>query len=124
MKKWEVWIVRALLASGIILAISSWSMFFSRLNAQELRYLHYKYNNNVVITLSNAECMIPEYKNLYPWAAIATRIDGERMLACFTGEGQKVIIQWYKGDKSIFPADSFVTDPEEDKKYLKKGPSS
>ena len=123
MKKWEAWIVRALLASGIILAITSWSMFFSKLNAKELKYLHYRYNENVVITLSNVDCMIPEIKDLYPWAAIATRVDGNRLIACYKGEGENVVIQWYKGDTSTFPANVFLVDPNKDKTYKKEDPT-
>jgi hypothetical protein len=124
MKKWEVWIVRALLASGIILCLLSWSMFFSRLNAKELKYLHYRYNDNVVITLSNVDCMIPEIKDEYPWAAIATRVDGNRLIACYKGEGENVVIQWYKGDKSVFPGNVFLVDPNQDKTYKKVIPNT
>jgi len=89
--------------------------------AEELfRYLHYKYNQNVIITISNVPCPLPELKDLYPYAAIATRIDGERLLACYTHKADNVVIQWYQGDQSIFPANVFITSPELDKSYKQK----
>jgi hypothetical protein len=96
MKKWEVWIVRALLVSGIVLASLSWFAFISKLDAKELKYLHYRFNDNVVITLSNVDCMIPE----------------------------NIVIQWYKGDTSTFPANVFLVDPNQDKTYKKVEPNT
>jgi len=68
--------------------------------------------------------MIPEIKDLYPWAALATRVDGNTLIACYKGEGDMIEIQWYKGDKSVFPANVFLVDPNQDKSYKKVIPNS
>jgi hypothetical protein len=88
--------------------------------AKAYKYLHYKYNQNVVITLSNINCPLPELKDLYPLTAVATRIDGDRLLACYTHDGEDVVIQWYKGDKSRFPANVFLSNPKIDDTYKKE----
>ena len=54
--------------------------------AEPYKYLHYKYNDNVVVTLSNIVCVLPEYKNLYPLTAMATKINGDRLLACYASK--------------------------------------
>ena len=85
--------------------------------AEAFKYLHYRFNPNVVITISNIPCPLPELKDLYPLTAVATRVDGERLLACYTHEGDEIVIQWYKGDKSRFPANVFLTNPKIDNTY-------
>ena len=76
--------------------------------AEPYKYLYYKYNDNVVVTLSNIVCVLPEYKNLYPLTAMATKINGDRLLACYAYEGDDVVIQWFKGDTIRFPANVFL----------------
>jgi len=80
--------------------------------AEPYKYLHYKYNENVVITISNIVCVLPEYKNSYPLAAMASRINGDRLLACYAYEGDDVVIQWFKGDTIRFPANVFFANPK------------
>ena len=80
--------------------------------AEPYKYLHYKYNENVVVTISNIVCVLPEYKNLYPLTAMATRINGDRLLACYAYEGDDVVIQWFKGDTIRFPANVFFANPK------------
>ena len=80
--------------------------------AEPYKYLYYKTNENVVITISNIVCVLPEYKNLYPLTAMATRINGDRLLACYAYEGDDVVIQWFKGDTIRFPANVFFTNPK------------
>ena len=87
--------------------------------AEAYKYLHYRYNQNVIITISNIDCVLPELKSLYPLTAVATRIDGNRLLACYTHEGEDVVIQWYKGDTSRFPANVFLSNPKIDDTYKK-----
>ena len=80
--------------------------------AEPYKYLYYKTNENVVITISNIVCVLPEYKNLYPLTAMATRINGDRLLACYALEGDDVVIQWFKGDTIRFPANVFFANPK------------
>ncbi len=87
--------------------------------AEPYKYLHYKDNDNVVVTISNIDCVLPEHKNLYPLTVVATRIDGERLLGCYAHEGDDIVIQWFKGDKSKFPANVFLTNPKLDNTYKK-----
>ena len=78
--------------------------------AEPYKYLHYKYNQNVVITLSNIDCHL---------TVVATRIDGDRLLGCYAHEGDDVVIKWFKGDTSRFPANVFLTNPKLDNTYKK-----
>ena len=76
------------------------------------KFLHYKFNPRVVLTISNIDCLIPDVKNLFPYAAIATRDDGQRLLGCYKNEGDDIIIQWYHGDQTKIPANAFLLDPK------------
>ncbi len=87
--------------------------------AEPYKYLHYKYNDNVVVTISNIDCVLPEHKNIYNLTVVATRIDGERLLGCYAHEGDDIVVQWFKGDKSKFPANVFLTNPKLDNTYKK-----
>ncbi len=87
--------------------------------AEPYKYLHYKDNDNVVVTISNIDCVLPEHKNIYNLTVVATRIDGERLLGCYAHEGDDIVVQWFKGDKSKFPANVFLTNPKLDNTYKK-----
>lgn len=79
----------------------------------EVKYLHYKFNHNVVITISNVECPIPKIKDQYDWAVIARSVDGESLIGCYKKENEDNIkIQWYKGDVTILPANVFLQKPD------------
>jgi hypothetical protein len=81
--------------------------------AADVKYLHYKFNHNVIITISNVECPIPKIKDQYDWAVVATRIDGEKLIGCYKKENEDNIrIQWYKGDVTVLPANAFLVNPE------------
>jgi hypothetical protein len=72
------------------------------------KYLHYKFNDNVVITISNVACPIPELKKDYDLAVIATRKDGQHLFGCYTHKGDDIIIQWAGGDQTKLPANVFL----------------
>lgn len=76
------------------------------------KFLTYHFNKNVVIKISNVPCPVKEIKAKYPWAVVATRIDGDHLFGCFTHEGDNIVIQWAAGDKSVFPANVFLVNPE------------
>jgi len=79
----------------------------------DVKYLHYKYNHNVVITISNVECPIPKIKEQYDYAVIARRVDGASLIGCYKKEDEEHIrIQWHKGDVTVLPANVFLTNPE------------
>jgi hypothetical protein len=81
----------------------------------EVKYLHYKYNHNVVITISNVECPIPKIKDQYDYAVIARRVDGASLIGCYRKENEDNIrIQWHKGDVTILPANAFLLNPDVD----------
>lgn len=75
------------------------------------KFLKYKFNDNVTITISNSDCPFPELRVLYPYANIAKRIDGAVLLGCYNNEGDNIVIQWLKGDKTILPANVFLIEP-------------
>jgi hypothetical protein len=114
------WVVKAFLGLVIIINLFWIGLIIDKLVAQDWRYLHYKYNENAIVTISNVDCFLPELQGPYPWAAVATRIDGERLLGCYNHEGDNIVIQWWKGDKSVFNADLFKLDPNLDKLYKTK----
>ena len=72
------------------------------------QYLHYKFNENVVITISNVKCPIEQLTNEYPYAAIASRIDNQHLFGCYTHKNDDIVIQWAGGDKTILPDNAFL----------------
>lgn len=87
------------------------------LEAGEIKYLHYKFSDSVLITISNVDCPYPEIKDEYPKAVLASRIDGQHLTGCFKKlDEDNIQIQWFKGDKTVFPANVFLQAPSIDKK--------
>lgn len=77
--------------------------------AETPKYLYYKYNDNVVITISNVLCPINEFKDEFKFAAVASRIDGSKLIGCFKKKDEDTLtIQWYHGDQSNIPANYFL----------------
>ena len=91
---------------SLLLLISSLAL------AQEVRRLHFNFNDNVTIWISNEFCADARYKNIYPWRAQAVRKDGEVLQGCFNGEANTVTIQWIGGDISKFPANVFLINKD------------
>ena len=82
--------------------------------AQEpVKKLHFNYNENVTIWISNQTCTDSKFKKIYPWAAEAVRKDGEILRGCFNGEANTVTIQWIGGDISKFPANVFLVNMDQ-----------
>jgi len=80
---------------------------------EPVKKLHFNFNDNVTIWISNQPCELKKYKEKFPWSAKAVRKDGEVLEACFNGEGDSIHIQWEKGDHSIFPANYFLNNKNE-----------
>lgn len=77
------------------------------------KFLDYKFNENVVIRISNVPCKVPKMDvKKYPFAVVAFRIDKQILFGCYTHEGDDIVIQWAGGDKSIFPANYFLMEQE------------
>ena len=73
------------------------------------KYLHWEMNDQVVVTISNMECPLPRIKSEYPFASVAKRIDGQRIMGCYKKLDENYIeISWHLGDKSILPANAFL----------------
>ena len=84
------------------------------LNAeQSVKKLHYNYNQNVTIWISNQPCTNARIRNQFPWAAEAVRKDGDILPGCFNGENDTVTIQWIGGDQSRFPANYFLINKDQ-----------
>lgn len=76
------------------------------------KYLQYKYNDAVTIVISNVACPYPQFKDEYPYASAAFRVDGAKLTGCFKRQDENLIeLQWYKGDKTVIPANSFLVNP-------------
>jgi hypothetical protein len=80
--------------------------------AEPVRKLHYNYNENVTIWISNQPCGLSKYKKAFPWSAAAVRKDGEILEGCFNGHNNTIEIQWKDGDRSKFPADAFLNNKD------------
>lgn len=76
--------------------------------AETVKKLHYNYNQNVTIWISNQPCPDARIRKQFPWAAEAVRSDGDILPGCFNGEADTVTIQWIGGDQSRFPANYFL----------------
>ena len=77
----------------------------------EDKFLNYKFNDKVVITISNIGCKVPKVDGKkYPFTAIAKRVDNQYLVGCFTHKGDNIIIQWAGGDLSEFPANVFLVE--------------
>ena len=77
----------------------------------EDKFLNFKFNENVVITISNVPCKVPSIDSKkYPYAVLARRVDRQFMFGCFTHDKDDIVIQWAGGDQSKFPANVFLVD--------------
>lgn len=75
------------------------------------KFLQYKFNERVIITISNAECPFSELKKVYEYGAIAKRIDGAMLVGCYTHHEDNIAIRWLHGDETILPANVFLARP-------------
>lgn len=75
----------------------------------KINLLHYRFNKNVIITISNQPCPFKEISKRYPLAVIAHRSDNAGLAGCFGAKGDDIVIQWLRGDISTFPANVFLT---------------
>jgi hypothetical protein len=61
----------------------------------EDKFLHFQFNKHTVITISNVKCPLKDFEKAYPWAVVATRVDGARLVGCFNKMDENYIkIQW------------------------------
>lgn len=90
--------------------MTAFAVFFLSAHAED-KWLSYQLNENVVIRIANVQCPIKDLKKDYPWGAVAIRTDGQYLFGCFNHQGDDIVIQWAMGDKSIFPANYFLTKP-------------
>lgn len=81
-------------------------------NAEPAKYLQYKYNDAVTLVISAQACPFNQFKEEYPFTAAAFRIDGDKLAGCYKRQTEDLIeIQWYKGDKTVIPANAFLVKP-------------
>lgn len=78
----------------------------------KLKTLKYRFNKDVVISISNVKCPVPKLGDKFPYSVVAFRSDGDKLFGCYTNKGDDIIIQWAGGDKSIFPANLFLQETE------------
>jgi hypothetical protein len=80
----------------------------------EDKFLHYRLNNNVVITISSIACPMKQYVKDFPYAAVASRSDGQKLVGCFNKMDENYLkIQWQpiggkESDFTVFPANVFL----------------
>lgn len=78
------------------------------------KFLKYKFNDKVIITISNIDCPVPKLKKDFPFAVVASRVDGQRLFGCYTHNGDEITIQWAGGDQTKLPANVFLQELEPD----------
>lgn len=104
-----------------MLALLAVTLYVTPVHAED-KLLHYQFNKNTVITISNIKCPLKQYDKSYPWAVVATRIDGARLVGCFNKLDENYIkIQWQdiggaKADFTVLPANVFM--PQLPPKYV------
>ncbi|CAB4133087.1 hypothetical protein UFOVP250_36 [uncultured Caudovirales phage] len=77
----------------------------------EDKFLDYKFNDNVVIRISNIPCRVPGVDNKkFEFSVVAKRIDNQYLFGCFTHKGDNIVIQWAGGDQTVVPANVFLTE--------------
>lgn len=75
------------------------------------KFLHYQFNEKVMITISNIPCKVPDIDaKKFPYAAVAKRVDGQFLFGCFGNKGDDIVIQWAGGDQTIVPANYFLAE--------------
>lgn len=87
--------------------------FIASAHAAPLKSLSMHFNQHVVVHITNQDCPMPEHSGKYPWAAVASRDDGQQLVGCYRGVGEYIEIQWQdvgdlKGDITSFPANAFL----------------
>ena len=89
---------------GAALAVPLWA------NAAppNLKMLTFKYNEHVIINITNQPCPDKDMNKNFTNVAFAARDDGALLPGCFTHEKDMVIIKWKDGDVSSIPADYFL----------------
>jgi hypothetical protein len=94
--------------SIFVLLLSLWN----NVPAEEsTKFLQYKFNERVVITISSSECPFWELKEAYEYAALAKRIDGAMLVGCYTHHKDDIVIRWLHGDETTLPANVFLAKP-------------
>lgn len=83
-------------------------LFFAIDSRAEDKFLSFQFNDKVVIRISNIDCPIKQLKTNFPFAAVASRKDGQHLFGCFTHKGDDIVIQWAGGDQSVLPANAFL----------------
>jgi hypothetical protein len=73
----------------------------------EDKFLEYQYTPTVKIKISNIPCPLKKIAKEYPFAAVAFRIDGTRMVGCYLVDTDEVAIMWSSGELRAFPVDKF-----------------
>jgi hypothetical protein len=98
------------------------AFLFSSTAQAEDKFLHYQFNKHTVITISNVKCPLKPFEKSYPWAVVATRVDGARLVGCFNKLDENYIkIQWQdiggaKADFTVLPGNVFL--PQLPPKYV------
>ena len=90
--------------------LAAYAAFFTSIAHAEDHFLYYRFNDKVIITISNIECPIKAVRTENPYAVVASRIDGQFLFGCYTHRGDTIVIQWAKGDKTELPANVFLTE--------------
>lgn len=106
--------LQELMVKTTLVRISVLLLISFNASALEVRKLHFNFNKNVTIWITNQPCTYKPFAKMFPWHAEAIRSDGEILKGCFNGENNTVTIQWIGGDQSKFPADSFLANKDKD----------
>ena len=77
----------------------------------EDKFLDYKFNDRVVIRISNIPCKVPGIDaKKFQFAVVAKRVDNQFLFGCFTHQDDNIVIQWAGGDQTVVPANVFLAE--------------
>lgn len=87
------------------------AFFVSNAHAED-KWLTLQLNQTTFVRIANVQCPIKELSKTYPWGAVAYNSKRrEYLFGCFNKKNEdEIVIQWAGGDKSIFPANAFLTE--------------
>ena len=96
----------------LVLSVLLQSTYSIAEETKKPKYLHWKLNEHVIVTISNIACPFPQMRDEYPYASVASRVDGQKLAGCFKElDANNIEIFWYQGDKSVIPANAFLQKP-------------
>lgn len=93
------------LLAGLLLV----SMPAMAIDLDKVNLLHYRFNKDIIITISNITCPYADLPKKYTRASVAEHSSGKYIAGCYALKGDnEVEIKWRRGDVVIVPGEGFL----------------